>query len=119
MLKKGHLYKVTFSEFIDGVTFERSDMIFSPRNDILYRDIDMKFPIECECLFHINLGNMAWINGRIGMEGLTTIERPHTEKDFEDIEKAVKLCGLSYNKEQNKIEGYDENYIYTKHCGRI
>ena len=54
----------------------------------------------------------------MGISGAIKAERPTSKEDFEDIEKAMKMCGLTYNKDLNRIEGY-ESMSMTRNYGSI
>ena len=119
MLKRGHVYKLTYELMVGELSvFERDNMIISPDCDIsnaalLHNNIGL-----IKCLFHINLGNDVLRNYQIGVSSAIKAERPTSKEDFEDIEKAMKMCGLTYNKDLNRIEGYEGMKI-TKNYGNI
>lgn len=119
MLKRGHVYKLTYELVVGDLNFiERDNMIISPDCDIsnvilLRNDIGL-----VKCLFHINLGNDVCRNYHVGITSAIKAERPTTKEDFEEIEKAMKMCGLTYNKDLNRIEGY-EGMKVMKNYGNI
>ena len=119
MLKRGHVYKLTYKLVLEELScIERDSMIISPDCDIsnatlLHNNIRL-----IKCLFHINLGNDVWRNHQVGVSSAIKAERPTSKEDFEDIEKAMKMCGLTYNKDLNRIEGYEGMRI-TKNYGNI
>ncbi len=108
MLKRGHVYKATYNVEVDGNYTQRDNMIISPTYDIDVRNfiVNRKMSV-INCLFHINLGNYVCRNMQVGILGITKVERPSTQEDFDDISKAMEICGLTYNKQWNRIEGYE------------
>lgn len=104
MLKKGQVYKLTYKN-IDGVFLPRNYMILSPMEDILIRSSEIRRTIRP--IFHINLAGDFNHNVLMGIEGVIKIEKPNTVRDFEDIERAMKRYGFTYNKKLNRVEGYD------------
>lgn len=119
MLKRGHVYKLTYKLALGELScIERDSMIISPDCDIsntalLHNNIGL-----INCLFHINLGNDVCRNYQVGVSSAIKAERPTSKEDLEDIEKAMKLCGLTYNKDLNRIEGYEGMRI-AKNYGSI
>ena len=108
MLKRGHVYKLTYELIVEKLSiFERNNMIISPDCDISNRRLLSHRLGLINCLFHINLGNDVWRNHQVGISSAIKAERPTSKEDFEDIEKAMKMCGLTYNKDLNRIEGYE------------
>lgn len=108
MLKKGQVYKATYNVDVDGDYAQRNNMIISPSYDIDLRNfIVNRKMLTIRCLFHINLGNYVCRDMNVGVLGITKIERPNTKEDFDDISKAMEICGLTYNKQWNRIEGYE------------
>lgn len=107
MLKKGQVYKATYDVDVDESYAQRNNMIISPAEDVDVRKIFNKQMSLVKCLFHINLGNYVCRDMAVGLLGIIKIERPNTQQDFDDIEKAMKNCGLTYNKQWNRIEGYE------------
>jgi hypothetical protein len=103
MLKKGQVYKLTYKN-IDGI-YQRNYMILSPAEDILIRSSKIRKTI-CP-IFHINLGGFFNHYAYMGIEGVIKIEKPNTVQDFEDIERAMKRYGFTYNRKLNRVEGYD------------
>ena len=119
MLKRGHVYKLTYKLVLEELScIERDSMIISPDCDISNRRLLNHRLGLINCLFHINLGNDVLRNYQIGVGGAIKAERPTSKEDFEDIEKAMKMCGLTYNKDLNRIEGY-EGMRVTKNYGNI
>ena len=119
MLKRGHVYKLTYELMVEGLSgIKRDSMIISPDCDISNRRLLSHRPGLINCLFHINLGNDVYRNYQVGISSAIKAERPTSKEDFEDIEKAMKICGLTYNKDLNRIEGYEGMRI-TKNYGSI
>ena len=120
MLKRGHVYKLTYELMVGELSIlERDNMIISPDCDISNRRLLNHHHLGLiNCLFHINLGNDVCRNYQVGISGAIKAERPTSKEDFEDIEKAMKMCGLTYNKDLNRIEGYEGMRI-TKNYGSI
>lgn len=108
MLKRGHVYKLTYELMVGELSIlERDNMIISPDCDISNRRLLSHRLGLINCLFHINLGNDVLRNYQVGISDAIKAERPTSKEDFEDIEKAMKMCGLTYNKDLNRIEGYE------------
>lgn len=109
MLKRGHVYKLTYELMVGELSIlERDNMIISPDCDISNRRLLNHHRLGLiNCLFHINLGNDVCRNYQVGISSAIKAERPTSKEDFEDIEKAMKMCGLTYNKDLNRIEGYE------------
>ena len=119
MLKRGHVYKLTYDLMVGELSIlERDNMIISPDCDISNRRLLSHRLGLINCLFHINLGNDVLRNYQVGVSSAIKAERPTSKEDFEDIEKAMKMCGLTYNKDLNRIEGY-EGMRVTKNYGNI
>lgn len=119
MLKRGHVYKLTYKLVLEELScIERDNMIISPDCDISNRRLLSHRLGLINCLFHINLGNDVLRNYQVGISSVIKAERPTSKEDFEDIEKAMKMCGLTYNKDLNRIEGYEGMRI-TKNYGNI
>lgn len=117
MLKRGHVYKLTY-ELGELSILERDNMIISPDCDISNAALLHNNIWLIKCLFHINLGNDVCRNYQVGISSAIKVERPTSKEDFEDIEKAMKMCGLTYNKDLNRIEGYEDMRL-TKNYGSI
>lgn len=109
MLKKGQVYKITYElNTEDSKYLKRDNMIISPAYDVSVQEIHYKkVDVNVMCLFHINLGNIVNRNIKIGTSSVKKIEKPSTQEDFDDIAKAMEICGLTYNKQWNRIEGYE------------
>lgn len=119
MLKRGHVYKLTYKLALGELScIERDSMIISPDCDISNRGLLSHRIGMIKCLFHINLGNDVWRNNQVGVSSAIKAERPTSKEDLEDIEKAMKLCGLTYNKDLNRIEDYEGMRI-AKNYGSI
>lgn len=119
MLKRGHVYKLTYKCMVGELSIlKRDNMIISPDCDISNRRLLNHSIGMINCLFHINLGNYVYRNCQVGISDVIKAERPKTKEDFEDIEKAMKMCGLTYNKDLNRIEDYEGMRI-TKNYGFI
>ena len=119
MLKRGHVYKLTYELMVGELSIlERDNMIISPDCDISNRRLSSHRLGLINCLFHINLGNDVCRNYQVGISSAIKAERPKTKEDFEEIEKAMKMCGLTYNKDLNRIEGY-EGMKMMKNYGKI
>lgn len=119
MLKRGHVYKLTYELMVEGLSgIERDSMIISPDCDISNRRLLSHRLGLINCLFHINLGNYVCRNYQVGVSSAIKAERPTSKEDFEDIERAMKMCGLTYNKDLNRIEGYEGMKI-TKNYGKL
>ena len=119
MLKRGHVYKLTYKLVLEELScIERDSMIISPDCDISNRTLLSHRLGLINCLFHINLGNDVCRNYQVGISSAIKAERPTSKEDFEDIEKAMKMCGLTYNKDLNRIEGY-ESMSMTRNYGSI
>jgi hypothetical protein len=89
---------------------ERS-MIFSPIRDISANEIRKNPGHGTLCIVRINLVGEINLRSYVGFAHFVRFEKPHTEQDFKEIDRILnKYKFLRYNKELNKLEGY-ENYI--------
>lgn len=110
MLKKGQIYKVVLTP-LKGFSSKPRSMIFSPLRDITANEI-RNHKIGCiGCIVRINLVGEIGFCGFIGFASFMRVEKPHTEEDFKEIDRILeKYKFLKYNKEFNRLEGY-EDYI--------
>ena len=111
MLKKGQVYKVITHSFSQLNHNREISMIFSPIRDITANEIRKNRGKGYKCIVRINLMGEINLLGYIGFANFICFEKPHTEEDFKEIEKILeKYNFLKYNKEFNRLEGY-EDYI--------
>ena len=112
MLKKGQVYKAIYD--LEGGGNYRNFMIFSPSMDASSRSIQQgRLAFEwggCPCLVAVILNGDIKLNTTIGFSRLVKIERPHTAEDYREIDRILEMYKfLEYNKEFNRLEGYEEH----------
>ena len=106
MLKRGQVYKIVVKSINDSRYCRyRTYMIFSPKEDIMRKEIERNPGNAYPCIFRINLVGEVNYDSFIGFTNWIKFIKPK-EEDLEEINKAMKFLHLTYNRKLNRVEGY-------------